>query len=41
MREMSMMIGVLMSMLILREDVGRWRIAGCAVLLAGVFLLTS
>lgn len=39
MREMSMMIGALMGMILLREDVGRWRLAGCAVLVMGVVLL--
>jgi len=41
MREMSMMVGALMGMLILREVVGRWRLIGCAVLVAGVFLLST
>lgn len=41
MREMSMMIGALMAMLILRERVGQWRLIGCAVLIAGVVLLSS
>lgn len=41
MREMSMMVGALMGMLILREKVGPWRLAGCAVLIAGVVLLSS
>ena len=41
MREMSMMLGALMGMLILREDVGRWRLAGCGVLIAGVILLSA
>jgi drug/metabolite transporter (DMT)-like permease len=40
-REMSMMIGALFGMLILRERVGMPRLAGCAVLLAGVLLLGS
>lgn len=40
MREMSMMLGALMGMLILREAVGPWRLAGCAVLIAGVMLLS-
>lgn len=38
-REMSMMVGALMGMLILREPVGLWRLAGCAVLIAGVVAL--
>lgn len=41
MREMSMMVGALMGMLILHEQVGRWRLAGCAVLIGGVILLSS
>jgi drug/metabolite transporter (DMT)-like permease len=41
MREMSMMVGALMGMVILREQVGPWRLAGCAVLIAGVILLSS
>ena len=40
-REMSMMVGAVMGMLILREKVGPWRLVGCAVLIAGVILLTS
>jgi uncharacterized membrane protein len=41
MREMSMMMAALMGMLILREEVGPWRLAGCGVLVAGVMLLSS
>jgi drug/metabolite transporter (DMT)-like permease len=41
MREMSMMVGALMGMLILREPVGPWRLVGCAILIAGVILLSS
>ncbi|MFD1880280.1 EamA family transporter [Paracoccus pacificus] len=41
MREMSMMVGALMGMLILREPVGPWRLLGCAVLIAGVILLSA
>jgi len=41
MREMSMMVGALMGMFLLRERVTRWRLAGCAVLLAGVVLLAG
>ena len=41
MREMSMMVGVIMGMLILREKVGPWRLAGCGVLIAGVILLSG
>lgn len=40
MREMSMMVGAVMGMLILREAVGRWRLAGCGVVIAGVILLS-
>ena len=40
MREMSMMLGALMGMLILREAVGPWRLVGCAVLILGVILLS-
>lgn len=41
MREMSMMVGALMGMLILHEKVGPWRLAGCCVLIAGVILLSA
>lgn len=41
MREMSMMVGALMGMLILRETVGPWRLTGCAVLIGGVVLLSA
>jgi drug/metabolite transporter (DMT)-like permease len=41
MREMSMMVGALMGMLILREKVGPWRLVGCGILLAGVVLLSA
>nr|WP_246100936.1 DMT family transporter [Palleronia caenipelagi] len=41
MREMSMMVGALMGMLILREAVGVWRLIGCGVLIAGVILLST
>lgn len=40
-REMSMMVGALMGMLILREAVSLWRLIGCAVLIGGVILLTA
>lgn len=40
-REMSMMAGALMGMLILGEPLGRWRLAGCAILVLGVILLSS
>lgn len=39
MREMSMMIGALLALVILREPVGTWRLAGSALLLIGVVLL--
>lgn len=38
-REMSMMVGALLAMIVLREPVGRVRLAGCAVMVAGVVLL--
>jgi drug/metabolite transporter (DMT)-like permease len=38
-REMSMMIGALFGMLILREGLNAWRVAGCLTLLLGVVLL--
>lgn len=41
MREMSMMLGTLMGMVVLKEAVGRWRLFGCAVLIGGVVLLSS
>lgn len=41
MREMSMMVGALMGLVILREHVGPWRLGGCAVLVVGVILLGS
>jgi drug/metabolite transporter (DMT)-like permease len=41
MREMSMMVGALMGMVILHEPVGPWRLIGCAILVAGVILLSS
>lgn len=41
MREMSMMVGAFMGMLILRENVRPWRLAGCGVLIVGVILLSS
>ncbi len=40
-REMSMMVGALMGMLILREAVGPGRLMGCGVLAGGVILLSS
>jgi len=41
MREMSMMAGALMGMVVLHEKVGPWRLAGCAILIGGVILLSS
>ncbi|HEY5817398.1 MAG TPA: DMT family transporter [Mesorhizobium sp.] len=41
MREMSMMIGALLGMVVLRETVGPWRLLGCAILIAGVILLSQ
>lgn len=38
-RELSMMVGTLLGIVILREAAGPWRIIGCAVLVAGVVLL--
>lgn len=41
MREMSMMVGALMGMVVLREPVGVWRLVGCAILIGGVVLLSA
>lgn len=41
MREMSMMAGALMGLVFLGERVGPWRLAGCAVLIAGVIALSA
>lgn len=38
-RELSMMIGALFGMILLREPVGVWRIAGCVILTVGAALL--
>lgn len=38
-REMSMMVGALFGMIILRETVGPGRLLGCAILIGGVVLL--
>ena len=38
-REMSMMVGALFGMIILREKVGPARLLGCAILVAGVIML--
>lgn len=40
MREMSMMVGTLLGMFVLRERVGRCRLAGCCILIAGVVVLS-
>ncbi|RCI80102.1 multidrug DMT transporter permease [Brucella anthropi] len=40
-REMSMMVGTLLGMVILREKVGRWRLIGCGILAVGVVVLSS
>src|SRR5690606_1226730 len=40
-REMSMMIGALFGVFLLRETVGVWRLVGCALLLVGVVLLSG
>jgi drug/metabolite transporter (DMT)-like permease len=40
-REMSMMVGALFGMLILRERVGPWRLVGCAALMAGTLMLSA
>ena len=40
-REMSMMVGAMFGMLILRERVTIWRLAGCLILISGVILLGS
>ena len=41
MREMSMMLVALLGMVLLREPVGRARLVGCALLVAGVVLLAQ
>jgi uncharacterized membrane protein len=38
-REMSMMVGALLGMVVLREPVRRWRLAGCLMMIVGVVLL--
>lgn len=40
-REMSMMVGALLAMAILRETVGFWRLAGCGILIMGVIALAG
>jgi uncharacterized membrane protein len=38
-REMSMMVGALLGMVVLREAVGVWRLVGCVILTVGVVCL--
>jgi drug/metabolite transporter (DMT)-like permease len=38
-REMSMMIGALLGLIVLREPVSAWRVAGCLTLILGVVFL--
>jgi drug/metabolite transporter (DMT)-like permease len=38
-REMSMMVGAIFGMVLLREKVNVWRLAGCLILILGVVLL--
>ena len=38
-REMSMMVGALFGMILLGEKAGKWRLGGCALMIAGVVLL--
>ncbi|MFW8567193.1 EamA family transporter [Orrella sp. 11846] len=40
-REMSMMLGVMLGMVVLREQVGFWRTFGCALVIFGVIALTQ
>ena len=40
-REMSMMVGAMFGMVLLREPVNAWSIAGCLTLVVGVVLLGS
>jgi drug/metabolite transporter (DMT)-like permease len=40
-REMSMMVGAMLGMLILGERVTAWRLVGCLILIGGVILLGS
>ena len=40
-REMSMMVGALFGLIFLGEQVGKWRLTGCAVLIGGVILLAG
>jgi uncharacterized membrane protein len=38
-REMSMMVGAPFGIMLLRETVSVWRVAGCLVIIVGVVLL--
>ena len=40
-REMSMMAGAILGMVVLREKVNVWRLLGCLVMVGGVVALTS
>ncbi|MGE8546141.1 EamA family transporter [Alcaligenes sp. WGS1538] len=40
-REMSMMAGAILGMVVLREKVNAWRLLGCLVMVGGVVALTS
>jgi len=40
-REMSMMAGALLGMLVLREPVNAWKLAGCLAMVLGVVLLAD
>jgi drug/metabolite transporter (DMT)-like permease len=40
-REMSMMVGAFLGMIVLREQVGLWRLVGCAVMILGVIALVG
>ncbi|MFC7662967.1 hypothetical protein ACFQWF_09550 [Methylorubrum suomiense] len=41
MREMSMMVGALLGLVVLGEPVGPRRLGGCALLIGGVILLAA
>lgn len=40
-REMSMMVGAFLGMIVLREQVGLWRLVGCAIMILGVVALVQ
>ncbi len=40
-REMSMMVGALLGMIVLHEQVGLWRLVGCGVMILGVVALVG